>query len=228
MAALEGKHLEVTDPESDIDFAVLFKTHPENTLETYASLSLALQELVSPFKADLLFLHEVDHLIQLEAIKGINIYSFDDGFRNAYEERVMMFAADELEILKLNEKDLFEAIDNGYEDDFLGGDGPAVAENYIRRALEAMFDIGRHITAKSAGKGIVEYKEIATSLHNMGVITKEYSEKLKLMEGYRNRLVHFYHEISDKELFSLLKNNITDMEEFVKEIKNFLEKYRRN
>lgn len=114
MAVLEGRHLEVTDPESDIDFAVLFKTKPENSLETYASLSLALQELVSPFKADLLFLHEVDHLIQLEAIKGINIYSFDDEFRDEYEERVMMFAADELEILKLNEKDLFEAIDNGY------------------------------------------------------------------------------------------------------------------
>lgn len=111
---------------------------------------------------------------------------------------------------------------------FLGGDEPAVAESYIRRALEAMFDIGRHITAKSAGKGIVEYKEIATSLHNMGVITKEHSEKLKLMAGYRNRLVHFYHEITDKELFSLLQNNITDMEEFVREIKNFIEKYRQN
>lgn len=114
MAVLEGRQFEVTDPESDIDFAVLFKTQPENNLDTYASLSLALQELVYPFKADLLFLHEVDHLIQLEAIKGINIYSFDDAFREEYEERVMMFAADEFEILKLNEKDLFEAIDNGY------------------------------------------------------------------------------------------------------------------
>lgn len=112
------------------------------------------------------------------------------------------------------------------EEDFLRGDEPAAAESYIRRALEAMFDIGRHIIAKSAGKGIVEYKEIATSLHNMGIITKEHAEKLKLMAGYRNRLVHFYHEVTDKELFSLLKNSIRDIEEFVREIKNFLEKYR--
>ncbi|MEW6416835.1 MAG: nucleotidyltransferase domain-containing protein [Nitrospirota bacterium] len=113
-AILEGKQVEVVDTESDIDFAVLFKTPPENSLETYALLSLDLQELVTPFKADLLFLHEVDHLIQLEAIKGINIYSFDNVFRDEYEEKVMMFASDELEIFKMNEKDLLEAIDNGY------------------------------------------------------------------------------------------------------------------
>ena len=113
-ALLEGKHIDITDPESDIDFAVLFTTPPQNSLEVYANLSLDLQDLVSPFKADLLFLHEVDHLIQLEAIKGTNIYSLDEVCMEAYEEKVMMFASDELEIFKLNEKDLFEAIDNGY------------------------------------------------------------------------------------------------------------------
>ena len=111
---LEGKHVDLTDAESDIDFAVSFTTTPQNSLEVYASLSLDLQDLVSPFKADLLFLHEVDHLIQLEVIKGINVYSVDEEYRDTYEEKVMMFASDELEIFKLNERDLLEAIDNGY------------------------------------------------------------------------------------------------------------------
>ena len=109
-ALLEGKHVELTDTESDIDFAVLFITPPQNSLEVYASLSLDLQDLVSPFKADLLFLHEVDHLIQLEAIKGINVWSLDEEYRDAYEEKVMMFASDELEVFKLNDKDFLEAI----------------------------------------------------------------------------------------------------------------------
>lgn len=89
-----------------------------------------------------------------------------------------------------------------------------------------MFDIGRHITAKTAGKGIVEYKEIVSSLLDNGVITKKLAEKLRLMAGYRNRLVHLYSEVTDKELFSILKNNLTDIEDFVKEIKAFIEKYR--
>jgi predicted nucleotidyltransferase len=113
-ALLEGKHVELKDTESDIDFAVLFKIPPQNGIEVYAALSLDLQGLVSPFKADLLFLHEVDHLIKLEAIKGINVYSLDQGYREIYEEKVMMFASDELEIFKLNERDFLEAIDNGY------------------------------------------------------------------------------------------------------------------
>jgi uncharacterized protein YutE (UPF0331/DUF86 family) len=45
------------------------------------------------------------------------------------------------------------------------------------------------------------------------------------MAGYRNRLVHFYHEISDGELFAILNNNLSDVEAFVKEIKRFIEKY---
>lgn len=113
-ALLKGGQVRMEDPESDIDFGVLFKIPPDNIPETYASLSLELQELVSPFRADLLFLHECDHLIQLEAIKGVNLYSVDGAFREEYEEKVMMFASDEMEIFKLNEKDLFEAIENGY------------------------------------------------------------------------------------------------------------------
>ncbi|RKY44605.1 MAG: hypothetical protein DRP81_05315 [Candidatus Omnitrophota bacterium] len=44
-----------------------------------------------------------------------------------------------------------------HEADFLHEDTPAIAESYLRRSLEAIFDIGRHIIAKSAEKGIVEY-----------------------------------------------------------------------
>ncbi len=96
----------------------------------------------------------------------------------------------------------------------------------MRRSLEAIFDIARHIIAKTAGKGVVEYKEIANTLGDTGVITKSQAERLRLMAGYRNRLIHFYHEVTDKELYLILKNNLSDMENYVKEIKSFIEKYR--
>ena len=112
------------------------------------------------------------------------------------------------------------------EETFLDGDTPAIAESYIRRSLEAIFDIGRHIIARTAGKGIVEYKEVANALGTAGVVTKDLAERLKLMAGYRNRLIHFYHEITNRELFLIVKNNLSYMENFVKEIKTFIEKYR--
>jgi hypothetical protein len=113
-AILEGKREIPAASEADIDFAVLFRTAPVDPLETYARLSMDLQDLVKPHRADLLFLHEVDHLIQLEAIRGINVYAIDERFRDDYEDRVMMYAADELEIFRRNEKDQLEAFENGY------------------------------------------------------------------------------------------------------------------
>jgi uncharacterized protein YutE (UPF0331/DUF86 family) len=112
------------------------------------------------------------------------------------------------------------------QQDFLKEDNPAIAESYLRRSLEAIFDIGRHIIAKTAGKGIVEYKEIARALGQERVVGKDQSEKLQLMAGFRNRLVHFYHEISDKELHTILDNNLSDVEAFVKEIKRFIQSYK--
>jgi predicted nucleotidyltransferase len=113
-ALLRGKHVQVDDPESDIDFAVSFVTTPRNALEVYARLSIDLGELVSPFKTDLVFLHEVDHVLQIEAINGINIYSLNEEYREAFEQKAMAFVADELHLFGLNERDLLEAIEDGY------------------------------------------------------------------------------------------------------------------
>lgn len=117
---------------------------------------------------------------------------------------------------------ILKKLANYSEQDFLNNENSAVAESYLRRSLEAVFDIGRHIIAKSAGKGIVEYKEIARSLGDNGVISKDCSNSLILMAGYRNRLIHFYHEVEDKELYVILKENLADIEKFVTEIKSFL------
>ena len=111
---------------------------------------------------------------------------------------------------------------------FLDGDNPAIAESYLRRALEAIFDIARHIIAKTARKGLVEYKEVAGALGEQGVISQGQAEKLRLIAGYRNRLVHFYHEIGDRELYLILTNNLSDIEDYVREIKAFLEAYRQS
>lgn len=86
------------------------------------------------------------------------------------------------------------------------------AESYLRRALEALLDLGRHILAKGFAEAIVEYKEIAVKLSNRGVLPGEEAELLRKMAGYRNRLVHFYHEVSQRELYSLCTNNLADME----------------
>lgn len=114
------------------------------------------------------------------------------------------------------------------EEEFLKGDTPAAAESYLRRSLEALFDIGRHIMAKTAGKGIIEYKEIANALGERGVVSKDLSTRLVEMAGYRNRLVHFYHKVTEQELYRIIRERLGDIEKFVEEIKDFLKAYRRS
>lgn len=85
------------------------------------------------------------------------------------------------------------------------------AESCLRRALEALFDIGRHILAKGFGEGVSEYKEIARKLGGSKVLSSHHAELLLILAGYRNRLVHFYHEITTKELYRICKEDMGDI-----------------
>lgn len=100
----------------------------------------------------------------------------------------------------------------------------AIAEHYLRRALEAVFDIGNHILSRIPGGRASTYKEIALELSKENIIPEKFAkEKLVKMAGYRNRLIHFYSEVSMEELYEIIQNNLGDFEEFLKYIKELLE-----
>ena len=105
---------------------------------------------------------------------------------------------------------------------------PPFAESYIRRGLEAIFDIGRHILAKTSGFKEIEYKAIAKELGEKGIITKELSELLHKMAGYRNRMVHFYKEVAPLELYQIVVNHLEDFERFNREVVAFIKAYETN
>lgn len=102
---------------------------------------------------------------------------------------------------------------------------PPFVESYLRRSLEAVFDISRHILAKTYGFKEIEYKVIARELGKMGVVTKELSDVLYTMAGYRNRMVHFYREVAPEELYHIVVNNLKDFDSFNRGIVAFLKAY---
>ncbi len=114
------------------------------------------------------------------------------------------------------------------KDEFLSDErNPAAAESFLRRCIEAVFDVGRHILSKSFGFKSLEYKEAAKELGDKGIVTKEYSEMLIKIAGYRNRMVYFYKEIKDREFYDILQNDLGDVEKFLKEMEIFLRKYKK-
>ncbi len=88
----------------------------------------------------------------------------------------------------------------------------AAAESYLRRGLEALLDLGRHITAKGFGQPVVEYKEIPQALKIADVLDESKANLLGILAGYRNRMVHFYHEISNLELYEICTSQLGDIE----------------
>ena len=85
------------------------------------------------------------------------------------------------------------------------------AESCLRRALEAIFDIGRHVLAKGFAQGSTEYKEVASRLAEHQVLSAGEANLLRRLAGYRNRMVHFYHEVSPDELFDLCRHHLDDL-----------------
>jgi len=114
---------------------------------------------------------------------------------------------------KMSLSDLKSNVDNFYLTQF-----------HLRQALEGVFHIGEHILSRLNGARSTEYKEIAKKLGEYKVVYYEFANtELVQMAGYRNRLTHFYAEITPDELYKIINENLGDFRVFVKAIKDLLD-----
>lgn len=68
-----------------------------------------------------------------------------------------------------------------------------------------------------------EYKSIAAGLGEKEVVDAELSQTLVKMAGHRNRFVYMDHMIGEKELFSIINEHQEDMEEFIIQVRKYLD-----
>jgi uncharacterized protein YutE (UPF0331/DUF86 family) len=102
---------------------------------------------------------------------------------------------------------------------------PAAAESYLRRCLEALLDLGRHILAKGFAVSTAEYKDVAVRLAEVGVIGNADRQVLARLAWYRNRLVHFYDEISERELYEICTTQLADIEQVTRVIADWTQRH---
>jgi len=88
----------------------------------------------------------------------------------------------------------------------------SIAESCLRRSLEALLDIGRHILAKGYGRAVSEYKQIAALLQEYEALSANEARVLRTLAGYRNRMVHFYYEVTEEELYRICAQELGDFE----------------
>lgn len=106
---------------------------------------------------------------------------------------------------------------------FMFKDNFALAEHFLRYALEATFDICAHILSRIPGAEVGEYKKMALEVGKQKIVPINFAkDKLEKMAGYRNRLTHFYFEIGPREMYEIIQSDLGDFETFLKHIKKFL------
>ncbi|MDQ7029100.1 MAG: DUF86 domain-containing protein [Ardenticatenia bacterium] len=82
----------------------------------------------------------------------------------------------------------------------------ALSEHYLRIAIEATLDLGRHVVVKT-GLGLPhEYREVGKILQEQGIVPADLGSQLQAMAGMRNVLVHLYWDID----YALLYRTIMD------------------
>ena len=110
------------------------------------------------------------------------------------------------------------------KEEFVAGPGYKLAQYHLHRALEGVFNIGSHILSRIPGTTATRYREIAEQLSQNGIVPEKFAfEKLVPMAKCRNRLVHFYAEITSDELYNILQNHLGDFEVFLSAIKKLIE-----
>ena len=93
----------------------------------------------------------------------------------------------------------------------------------VEFAIQDVLDICAIITS-DLKLGIPEREEdVFEGLVRAGILSREMANKLRLMKGFRNILVHRYGRINDELAFETIHEHLNDIYEFVELIEKFLE-----
>lgn len=103
-------------------------------------------------------------------------------------------------------------------------DNYAIAEHHLRRALECVLDVGRHIVVKKGFGRPRDYRSIIEILGQNHVIPAAFAKDIVGMVGYRNRLVHGYAEVTGQEMYQIIKTKLDDFARFAGYILEYLER----
>lgn len=142
--------------------------------------------------------------------------------RRLNKERVNLFL-DRIEEAVLHLEKMAKSLEKA---EFLQQDSTkrALVEHYLRIAIEATLDIGRHIIAV---KGLAipdEYKKIGRILAENGVVPYEMGEKIVSLAGLRNILVHLYWQIDYEKIYEIITQEIHFFERYAQIILTYMEK----
>ena len=89
-------------------------------------------------------------------------------------------------------------------------------------AIEGAVDLCNHIIAKNGFRTSEDYADTFKVMNEQGAFDQGFTSSLIQMARFRNRLVHIYWDIDDKELFRIIQERLGDIKRFLKEYGIFI------
>jgi uncharacterized protein YutE (UPF0331/DUF86 family) len=132
---------------------------------------------------------------------------------------------DKIEEILVFLEDLDEIIPESLDDYISNKEKKAACERYFEKILEAITDIAFYVIKM---KGLRIPRDDGDSfevLKENKIISDIFSKRLREAKSMRNIIAHEYGKIDDEVVFESIKEQlIPDVEEFIKQIKEFLKK----
>jgi len=92
------------------------------------------------------------------------------------------------------------------------------AKHLLQVSIEAMLDIANHIIARNRWGIPTKSSDSIRILREKGYFSQQEEALFGNMIKFRNRVVHLYHDINDKEIYKILQENLQDFSLFLKAI----------
>jgi uncharacterized protein YutE (UPF0331/DUF86 family) len=95
---------------------------------------------------------------------------------------------------------------------------------YLQVSIESCIDMANHLISSERLRSPRDYADSFAVLSEYGIISKEFAQVMQQMAKFRNRIVHLYGEVDDRQVLEILQQRLGDFEIFKRAVGEFLKK----
>jgi len=115
------------------------------------------------------------------------------------------------------------AIATLHQNEFLNDpDKIGSAKYHFIVAIESCIDMCNHVISLNGYRVPEDYADTFKVIGEVGALDMDFTDELRNMAKFRNRLVHIYWEVDDLQLYEILQTRIDDFKKFLDSLARFL------
>jgi len=89
-------------------------------------------------------------------------------------------------------------------------------------AIESCIDMCNHVIARNGYRVPEDYADTFKVMAEVGAFDTDFSDDLRNMAKFRNRLVHLYWRVDDQQVYDIIRNRLDDFKKFLDSTSMFL------